>query len=182
MPNIIYPLFTFSIYIFISICTGINANSKILDYVTTCICCNALGEHFNSLFQLSKIARLLLEHCCFSSTSKEKLRGTRSGLCKDHSSSACKRQILFSNNVCKWVIVACAVWGLGSCNVLLEPQKSLLVWHGQWLRFSLIRINASLKHFLVTVTVLPLLSSNQGCGSRSTLKKEAGSRSKLGSI
>jgi len=38
----------FVVYVFnmglISVCTGIDAKSKILNHVTTCICCNALGE------------------------------------------------------------------------------------------------------------------------------------------
>ena len=38
----------FVVYVFnmgpISVCTGIDANSKILNHATTCICCNALGE------------------------------------------------------------------------------------------------------------------------------------------
>ena len=55
----------------ISVCTGIDANSKILNYATTCVCCKTLGECFNSLFQLSKSARLLFVHFCFSSTPKE---------------------------------------------------------------------------------------------------------------
>ena len=48
--------------------------------------------------------------------SKKKSKGARSGLCGDHSSSACKLQILFPSNVRKWAIVACAIWGVApSC-------------------------------------------------------------------
>jgi len=106
----------------ISVYTGIDANSKILNYYTTCVCCNALNERFNSLFQLLRVALKCSQGFCFCSTPQEEEKHG-SGLCGDHSCFACKIiQILFSNNVRKWAVVACAVRrvasGTPSCTIL----------------------------------------------------------------
>ena len=105
----------FVVYVFnmgpISICTSIDANGKILNYATTCVCCNTLGECFNSFFQLSKRARLLFVHFCFSSTPKEEVKRR-----KIRTMRRPFELYLFPNNVRKWAIVACAVWGVApSC-------------------------------------------------------------------
>ena len=114
----------------ISVCTGIDANIKILNFATTCVCYYALGECFNGLFLLSK-SRLLFVHFFFSQE-----------LCGDHSSSARTLHTLFPNKVCKWAIVDCAVWRAApSC-----WNYTNLFWFGvySWLRSSLIRFNTSL--------------------------------------
>ena len=119
----------FEVYVFnmgsILVSMGIDANSKILNYATTlCVVMLWVNDSI-ACFSCPKRARLLYTSA-LAAPQKKKSRGARSGLCRDHSSSACKLQILFPNNVHKWAIVACVVWGVvPSC-----WNHSNLFWFG----------------------------------------------------
>ena len=126
----------------ISVWTGIDANSKILNYATTCAVVTLWVNASTACFNCLREQGFSLYTFALAAPQKKKSRGAISGLCRDHSSSACKLQILFPNNVCKWPIVVCAIWGVApSC----WNHKSLF-WFDvySWLRSSLIRINTSL--------------------------------------
>ena len=80
----------------ISVCPGIDTNSKILNYATPYACWNTLSKCFSSLFQLSKIARLPFVHFSFSSTSliSSGLLSPQSGACAEICCSGRKNNIL----------------------------------------------------------------------------------------
>ena len=121
-PHKIYTIQIFNVSP-ISVCAGIDANSEIFNHATTSLCWNGLGECFNSLFQLSRKTRFLFVRSSFSRTSEEKVK-RRKMWTMGRPFELCLQAPNFVSEPCV-LMGHCLVCYMGSCTIMLEPQKSL---------------------------------------------------------
>jgi len=118
----------FEIYIKLSIKTFCNSRfqcefqfqtlmeQQILNYPTTCVCYVTLWMNASTTCLKKKTAYfscLTDEASLYTSPSAKPAphwKNQQVGLCRDHSSSACKLQILFLAEKMRYWVILCAVW------------------------------------------------------------------------